>query len=331
MKITSKQLIDYIIDHPTTTATHIAQYFQVSKPTIFTHLKKLTNSWKLKKQWSTPNVQYIPVFKETQRKFIDIPVAIQNMLSNEWYQIARDGKELQWVDGFVDRCATRDNEPISASHRRYQHIQHIESITTKYWIDATRKLHDYWNELLTHLWYWAIFALPEFGKTRQWTSMEIAKTHPNSATFQLLLEENIHFIQTIVQSYNIQAVAFAAPTAKRSLQIMKFLENHVPPRVNLPVLPVIKLPWFFPAQKTLKKREDRIANATNSFAIPIVTHTYERVLIIDDAVWSGATLVEIARKIIQKNTTTTCYAFSLVWTANGILSGVNTFEVLAAV
>jgi predicted amidophosphoribosyltransferase len=112
---------------------------------------------------------------------------------------------------------------------------------------------------------------------------------------------------------------------------MKFLETHISQRVNLPVLPVIKLPWFFPAQKTLKKREDRIANASNSFAISLYTHSYERVLIIDDAVGSGATLVEIARKIIQKNTSTTCYAFSLVWTANGILSGVKKFEVLAAV
>jgi hypothetical protein len=72
--------------------------------------------------------------------------------------------------------------------------------------------------------------------------MEIAKTHPNTATFQRLLEENIHFIQTIVKDYNIQAVTFAAPTVKRSLQIMKFLETHISQRVNLPVLPVIKLP-----------------------------------------------------------------------------------------
>lgn len=334
MKIQTQQLLEYIYNEPQTTATQMAKYFNVSKVTIHAHLKKLINSWKLMKQWKAPFVRYVPVDSDIyQEKTSDsmFGQSAQRLLTQERYQIAKDGKELSWANGFVTRCEHRQIEARAAVSRRSDHIWTIDALTSRHGIDATKKLHDYGHDVLIHLRYGSIYALPEFGKTRMGTYMDIAKTHPNPQTFAQLMNETLWYIQHIVQDYTIDALCFASPTASRSLQIMTFLRTHISDRLWLPVIPLIKLPWFFPAQKTLKKREDRIANAKASFGIKTYTKKHKNVLIIDDAVWSWATLVEIARKIMDWGIWKNCYAFSLVWTANGVISGVKKFEVLASV
>jgi len=51
------------------------------------------------------------------------------------------------------------------------------------------------------------------------------------------------------------------------------------------------------AQKTLRKLEDRIINAKETIAVDPRKKIKSNVLIIDDAVGSGATLNEVAKKI----------------------------------
>lgn len=55
------------------------------------------------------------------------------------------------------------------------------------------------------------------------------------------------------------------------------------------------------AQKTLSKLEERIKNAQQSIFIKDININHERILIIDDAIGSGATLNEVAAKIKQLN------------------------------
>jgi predicted amidophosphoribosyltransferase len=114
------------------------------------------------------------------------------------------------------------------------------------------------------------------------------------------------------------------------MQIMDYLSKTV--RIDLPRVQIQKTPWYFPAQKTLKRREDRIANAQASFEIKWYDHAhYRHVVIIDDAVWSGATLAEIGNKLIDAGITDQVTWFSVVGTANSIFDQVTQFEVLASV
>ena len=55
------------------------------------------------------------------------------------------------------------------------------------------------------------------------------------------------------------------------------------------------------AQKTLSKLEDRIENARSSIFIKNTKAKYETVLLIDDAVGSGASINEVARKLKEEN------------------------------
>ena len=71
------------------------------------------------------------------------------------------------------------------------------------------------------------------------------------------------------------------------------------------------------AQKTLKKLEDRIENASKTIAVSPSQKIENFVLLLDDATGSGATLNETARKI--KNINEDCFVvgYSIVGSIKG--------------
>lgn len=54
------------------------------------------------------------------------------------------------------------------------------------------------------------------------------------------------------------------------------------------------------AQKSLSKLEDRIQNAEGTIFVKDDNKSFKRILVIDDAVGSGATLNTIAKKLKEK-------------------------------
>ena len=87
-------------------------------------------------------------------------------------------------------------------------------------------------------------------------------------------------------------------------------------------IPIIKLIKYAPygtvvAQKTLKSRDQRIQNARDTILIELNQHLdqYHTVLLIDDFVWSGATLNETAKKLKSQGVKKVI-AFAFVGNAN---------------
>jgi predicted amidophosphoribosyltransferase len=70
-------------------------------------------------------------------------------------------------------------------------------------------------------------------------------------------------------------------------------------------------------QKTLSKLSDRIENASTSIVVD-ATRAYKKILLIDDAVGSGATLNETARMLRERGIATGhVYGLSIVGSLNG--------------
>jgi predicted amidophosphoribosyltransferase len=71
--------------------------------------------------------------------------------------------------------------------------------------------------------------------------------------------------------------------------------------LSLPIIKItkIKTPIIVP-QKTLSKLEERVKNAYNSIVVE-EQNVYNNILLIDDAVGSGATINETAKQINQKS------------------------------
>jgi predicted amidophosphoribosyltransferase len=76
---------------------------------------------------------------------------------------------------------------------------------------------------------------------------------------------------------------------------MDFLATHL--RINRPHIAIEKIQAAIQIpQKSLNKLEERINNADNSFAV-FEQRSYNKILLIDDAIGSGATINQIARKL----------------------------------
>ena len=102
-------------------------------------------------------------------------------------------------------------------------------------------------------------------------------------------------MKNLIKKFSIQAVGFIPPTVKREIQLMRELEKQL--HLSLPNLALVKVKTEVAVpQKTLTKLEDRIENAKNTI-IADETRKYGTVLLIDDALGSGATLNETARKL----------------------------------
>jgi predicted amidophosphoribosyltransferase len=118
-----------------------------------------------------------------------------------------------------------------------------------------------------------------------------------------------------IKIHKIDAVGFVPPTIKRELQLMHFIQNGL--ELTLPIVQIQKISGLIAVpQKSLNKIDERINNANKTFTIPEL-NSYNKVLLIDDAVGSGATLNQIARKIKEKRIAKHIDAIALVGSFKG--------------
>ena len=91
---------------------------------------------------------------------------------------------------------------------------------------------------------------------------------------------------------------------------MTFLKKRL--ALNIPIINAQKNSSLLPIQqKNLKRLKDKIIHAKKSIEIE-KTEAYKKVLIIDDVLDSGASINEVAKKLIQQKLTTEVYAFTVV-------------------
>lgn len=103
----------------------------------------------------------------------------------------------------------------------------------------------------------------------------------------------------MIERKSIDGLLFIPPTVKRENQFMKELEVRL--NLKIPSLKVTKIKTqIIVPQKTLSKLQDRIENAQKTIIIS-ETRQFKNILIVDDAVASGATMNEAARQIRGRN------------------------------
>jgi predicted amidophosphoribosyltransferase len=130
-------------------------------------------------------------------------------------------------------------------------------------------------------------------------------------------------IEETVRKYKIDGVGFVPPTVKRETQFMKELENQL--NLSAKKLSIVKIKTEVAVpQKTLNKLADRVENAKATIFID-EKNVFNNILLIDDAVGSGATLNEIAAKIRNQKL---CLGKIVGLTITGSLKG---FDVISEV
>jgi len=152
---------------------------------------------------------------------------------------------------------------------------------------------------LDKLFYVDFYSLERFGKTKLGQLLLYAKQSQDKKMIKNLIEEINPKIGFLIEKYKIDAVGFIPPTVKREVQFMKELERNIDiMKAHKISLLKIKTEVAVP-QKTLNKLADRIENAKNTI-LADEEKNYENILLIDDAVGSGATLNETAGQMKRK-------------------------------
>jgi len=126
----------------------------------------------------------------------------------------------------------------------------------------------------------------------------LAKQSQNRNQIKKLIMEIYPALETLIKKFDIDCIGFIPPTVKREVQLIHEFKTYL--HFNLPFLRIskIKTPIIVP-QKTLSKLQDRIENARKTIIVED-ERIFQNILLIDDAIGSGASLNETGRQIQEK-------------------------------
>ncbi len=284
----------------------IVDRLHVTKQSVHLVMSKLLTEGKVEKFGKAPKTIYrlVKATEKTDEPITAVSAAQKKFLQKHFLLITETGKMLEGTEGFEAWCRQRKlpvqktiDEFIATQHK-YDAYLNREGLING--IEKLKNTKGYDKINLDELYYLDFYAIERFGKTRLGTLLHYAKQGQNKFLMKKMMDEIHGRMEKFVTHHKFDAIGFVPPTIRREVQIMKFIQTHL--RSNLPVLEIKKVSGIIPVpQKSLNKIEERIINAQNTFAIT-ERRSFNRVLLIDDAVGSGATLNEIAGKLKQKNT-----------------------------
>jgi DNA-binding Lrp family transcriptional regulator len=280
----------------------IADKLGISRQYVHKVINVLEEKESIKKQGMAPNVFYalndeVPISNDNLINYTD-----EVFLKDHFILIDALGNLLTGVGAMKYWCS-RQNLPIEKTIKEYVETRqkYLDFYNSAHLIDGLQKLKNtegIGKIAVDAFCYLDFYAIERFGKTRLGTLMHYAKQGQNKLLMKIIVDEIRLSVLRLIEEESVTAIVYVPPTIKRTLQIMDFLKKNL--NIDLPVVKVDKLksPITVP-QKALSKIFERVANAKNTFNVP-AQKKYDTILIIDDAVGSGATINEIAIKIKEK-------------------------------
>lgn len=298
-------LLDYLQAHPNSKPQEIADGLGVSRQYIHRELKKLVATNQVTVIGSSPQTFY-SVNNETPAVLSSLRAEYNPTDSiPDYLYISPSGQLVRGIKGFKLWCADpkRNLDAATALVDYMSLIIKYEASRQDGFFDATSKLKSsFERNYLSKLLYLELYSMEQFGRTRMGNLVLYAKQSQNKKLMQEIVDITRERLQELIVSEQVDAVLFVPPTEPRKKQLMKFLSDAY--AFRLPHLDVIKAKSpIRVAQKTLSTISERIENAKQTFVVR-ERGIYKNVLIIDDAVGSGATINDIAFKLREGGTVT---------------------------
>lgn len=294
---TSDKIIEYIRSKKQATANELVGFLQISERAVFKQLANLLSEGALTKIGRPPRVFYqIREQKEKTASLAGISIHIQKVINENFLIITPAGERLEGMEGFVYWCQ-RTKQPIKKTAEEYiKTLKKYSNFKKGRLIDGTGKFKATFDKVnLNNIFYLDFYSIERFGKTKLGQLLLYAKQSQNKKLMKELTEDIRSSVDALIKKYKIDGVGFIPPTVKREVQFMKELEKNLHPHVRKISIVKIKTNIIVP-QKTLNKLGDRIENARKTIIVN-EKGQYNNILLIDDAVGSGATLNETAAQI----------------------------------
>lgn len=298
---TAEKIIEYIGEKGQTTAKDLRIYLDISSQALFKQLAKLLRSKQIYKIGRPPKVFYYlnTEAPKAESEASNLDERTKKILADSFLIITPRGEKKLGVEGFTFWCR-KTKQPLRKTAKEYvKTLEKYHALKKNGLIDGIQKFRRSFPKVfLDHIFYLDFYSIERFGKTKLGQMLLYAKQSQNRTLIKELISDIEPQIQQLIKEYEIDAVGFIPPTVKREVQFMKELENNSVLRVPKIKIFKVKTEIAVP-QKTLNKIEDRIENAHTTIIVD-GSQRYRNILLIDDAVGSGATLNETASQIKEK-------------------------------
>lgn len=297
----AERIIKYLANRQAT-VNEITEYLGISRQAVHRILNNLVESEKITKSGKPPRVYYS--ISRTRTKTLKITglivdSEIKKAIDDNFLYVTPVGQKLIGREGFVKWCADRNQDVTKMSKIYLKTIKEYNRYKKEGLIDGMAKMKSTFKDVvLDKVFYIDFYSIEIFGKTKLGQTLLFVKQSQDVRLMNEMIDSIQPSVMQAVKKFKIDGIVYIPPTVKREQQLMKQLEK----RLNLDIRKVktvkIKTPIIVP-QKTLGKLEDRVVNARETIVVDD-TGQYNNILILDDAVGSGATLNETAKKIRQK-------------------------------
>lgn len=315
---TKVRIISYIKTNGQAKVKDLANHLGLGNVAIHRQLKKLIETGQLTKVGSPPKVFYILASPTLSSP--SLPA--NDLLDNYFAYVDPTGHLNTGLAGFrvwLKNVSKVDQEQSLLKRYALDRTEANSFFNSAGLIDATVNIGRIFNGnmSLDKVFYLDFYSLPTFGKTRLGTSVLYAKQSENQEMIRRLADEAKPELIQLIKDLNIDAIGFLPHSILRKVQFLKEFAD----RLNL-TLPQIELTKAYPgeirvAQKTLGRLEERIQNARETIFVSNNNVQFKKVLLIDDAVGSTATLNETARKLKNMGIAKEVYGFALVGSLKG--------------
>ena len=314
------QIIEYLKVHNEASVNELQEQIGVSRQMLHRVLNRMLEEGYLQKLGRPPKVFY-RLNQASVSKAIAISLSEDEIsfLNEHFLMITETGNRLEGAEAMQAWCV-KQKLPIEKTVREFitTKKKYLNYFLPNGLINGTEKLRNtkgFESIAIDDLFYCDFYAIEQFGKTKLGTLLHFAKQGQNRPLMQEIINLTKNKLEKIIKGKKVEAIGYIPPTIKRHLQIMTVLHKGF--NLPLPHLNLVKVSGAIPVpQKALSKIEDRISNARASIMIKD-TRQFGNILLIDDAVGSGATINETAAKLKKKGTAKKIFGLAITGSFKG--------------
>ena len=293
---TENKILAHIKNRGQVTASDLTNYLEISRQAVHKQISKLQEKGLIYKIGRPPKVFYLLAEDVIKKDDITVDEKTKKVINDNFLNITASGERQEGFEGFIHWCLKR-KEPLEKTAKEYvETLEKYKLYKKDGLIHGMHKLKSTFPDTsVDKLFYLDFYSIERFGKTKLGQLLLYAKQSQNRKLIKELVDQIRPQIEKLILKYKIEAVGFIPPTVKREVQLMRELEKQL--HLTNPIITLVKVktPIIVP-QKTLNKLDDRIENAKRTIMVS-ETKKFKTILLIDDALGSGATINETAKKI----------------------------------
>ena len=296
---TKERIIKFIKKKGRVTAKEMVEFLGISRQGLFLQITKLLHEKKITKIGKPPLVYYyLPAIVE-QSEEVAMKSKITDFIDERYLYVSPLGEKQVGMAGFSLWCQKTKQEVEKTANEYVLTQKKYDKWIKNGVIDGMSKLKSSFPKVyLDKLLYLDFYSIERFGKTKLGQLLLYAKQSQSREVINELLSLVRAPIEQVVEKYGIESVGFIPPTVRREVQLMRELERQMALPLRKITINKIRSEMMIP-QKTLSRLSDRVENASRTMMVKGV-EIHGNILLIDDAVGSGATLNETAKQIRER-------------------------------